>query len=35
MAGNPEAGGLFCQGQRVPLKGVSIDVKAAGAAARS
>jgi len=31
---NPEAGGLFSNGQRVPLKGVSIDVKAAGAAAQ-
>ncbi|MEI6234885.1 MAG: VIT domain-containing protein [Planctomycetota bacterium] len=28
-----EAGGLFSQGNRVPLKGVSIDVKASGAAA--
>ena len=30
---NPEAGGLFSNGNRVPLKGVSIEVKAAGAAA--
>ncbi|HLX61619.1 MAG TPA: VIT domain-containing protein [Planctomycetota bacterium] len=30
---NTEAGGLFSQGNRVPLKGVQIDVTAAGAAA--
>jgi Ca-activated chloride channel family protein len=29
-----EAGGLFANGQRVPLKGVAIDVKAAGVAAQ-
>ena len=30
----PEAGGLFAGGQRVPLRGVSIDVKASGVAAQ-
>ena len=30
----PEPGGLFAQGQRVPLRGVRIDVRATGVAAR-